>query len=952
METRSPKDIPIRSSYLTFDYTNFLPALESGLIPLGGGELKNWGAKNGGIARFEAIRVPQELQSKFGGQSTVAGGSLPSAEEAEVVKALLRCEIESLPADKESPAPDSSSSVSFLHGSYRAARERRLRNAHGGIKDSIYLSLANGCRDNGVWVRPLGIARRYGDGFGPRRLDEASNRQGPAGVGAAGCGLNDSHAAVLAATMREFPFGRVVLDDNRFSAEGCRMLVESLGEGVVELSLCGLPLDLATPSLIAALSRGLPALTQLRLARTGLAPAAINELLAIIANRRGLEILDMSDNRLDDSAASALATLIGNSESRLTELYLAGNRLSRRGGAELLAAAERAPKLTVLDLSDNFLGEAAPGVGESCAAAVARLLAGPGLAHLDLAGNRFTIREAAVIKRGLDPNRTLLGFHFDRNCPAFIDPQGFLIIPDEPSDKNEPTRSAPTGVDPPRRRIHGLTRVRNPRPRHPPRAWRDACWLCDGWRQVDLSLKASDFTNQPVSLHLDLFDFEPLHVDFDSSSNVCISFWYPQDRPLVYRFSEADEESLFSLPGSVEHIGPAGPPCFVAPASIVNSWRSVDSDKIGLWNSDDGDRADLSKLFPPRSDRPVRRVAALSAKRRPWLFNQSVFAPYPQESSELLRRCFEFDLSVSRISGLSKTEDDRKDLIDFLWTQYRPIKEAYKALCCTSTVTSLWGLTSNGVTDFLTNTGIVDGKLLTLSACDIEFEKVNFSEKKHKYDQKGVLVRHKFLELLVRVCQAKFVLTKNLTGICEAVKKGFEENFSSKLANYDASIFRTSKYYNKYVDSVYKSNLGMLKEVYTAYSGLKTLPSKKKFTSLEEFRSLCSDSGLFNTALDDKQAVMSFYLSLSTCVDEINSDKMFEMYFEELLEGIARVSDIAGTGLARNESEQKELDEGNEQILLAKKIWFVLRQFYENVLSKTFKKTNEFANYRDPVEFE
>ena len=87
----------------------------------------------------------------------------------------------------------------------------------------------------------------------------------------------------------------------------------------------------------------------------------------------------------------------------------------------------------------------------------------------------------------------------------------------------------------------------------------------------------------------------------------------------------------------------------------------------------------------------------------------------------------------------------------------------------------------------------------------------------------------------------------------------------------------------------------LLEWMFTKYSGMKTLPGKKKFMCLDEFKNLCSDGEIFagESMLAEREIPIAFAISMMTQVDELNQSKVFEMGFLEFLEAFSRVSEKA-----------------------------------------------------------
>lgn len=71
--------------------------------------------------------------------------------------------------------------------------------------------------------------------------------------------------------------------------------------------------------------------------------------------------------------------------------------------------------------------------------------------------------------------------------------------------------------------------------------------------------------------------------------------------------------------------------------------------------------------IPPQRLRP----------KTPWDFSKSIFAPYRQDTAEIIDKCFETDWETSRIPKVIKG-DDENEIKEFLRSRYRSIRECYK----------------------------------------------------------------------------------------------------------------------------------------------------------------------------------------------------------------------------------------------------------------------------------
>jgi hypothetical protein len=72
---------------------------------------------------------------------------------------------------------------------------------------------------------------------------------------------------------------------------------------------------------------------------------------------------------------------------------------------------------------------------------------------------------------------------------------------------------------------------------------------------------------------------------------------------------------------------------------------------------------------------------------------------------------------------------------------------------------SCWSIAGNAYSEFINFIRYLEldnFSRITLSDCDIEFEKSNYTEVKYKNNPKSALVRFNFLEILVRLALNKY----------------------------------------------------------------------------------------------------------------------------------------------------------------------------------------------------
>lgn len=115
--------------------------------------------------------------------------------------------------------------------------------------------------------------------------------------------------------------------------------------------------------------------------------------------------------------------------------------------------------------------------------------------------------------------------------------------------------------------------------------------------------------------------------------------------------------------------------------------------------------------------------------------------------------------------------------------------------------------------------------------------------------------------MFVRVAQLKYI--KKFGNFEEAVVEFFENEAIPFFKKFNIHQFRANQIWREPIDYVLKTHKLIVDNIWTRYSGKKTLPGKKKFMSLEEFRNL-----IFNAEIDkeiaERDITIVFNISIMT----------------------------------------------------------------------------------------
>jgi hypothetical protein len=113
--------------------------------------------------------------------------------------------------------------------------------------------------------------------------------------------------------------------------------------------------------------------------------------------------------------------------------------------------------------------------------------------------------------------------------------------------------------------------------------------------------------------------------------------------------------------------------------------------------------------------------------------------------------------------------------------------------------------------------------------------------------------------------------------------KGFMEGFGSYT-------MRENMIWKEQPDYILKAHKLILDQIWTKYSGARAMPGKKKFMSVDELRRLILDSGI-DKEIAEREIPVIYNLSMMSQVDELTSERIFEMSYVEYLECLCRLAD-------------------------------------------------------------
>ena len=212
----------------------------------------------------------------------------------------------------------------------------------------------------------------------------------------------------------------------------------------------------------------------------------------------------------------------------------------------------------------------------------------------------------------------------------------------------------------------------------------------------------------------------------------------------------------------------------------------------------------------------------------------------------------------------------------------------------------MWQITQNSLSDFIykcpglcdknydINNVYLQQKVVVGNLLDKDDRK-----KKNKNLSENNLVRHQFINLLVKTAKDKYVtVLKTTKDIFEAVQIAFEQHYDPILKTFEYHKWRKERYYNEQIDNFMKTFLPLLDALYLSWAKQKGPTKKDVWMDLDEFNSLVQNFVDINEyPIRDNPFV--FNQSMKLQINEIYSDKHLNMMLPEFLEALCRTIDKA-----------------------------------------------------------
>ena len=325
--------------------------------------------------------------------------------------------------------------------------------------------------------------------------------------------------------------------------------------------------------------------------------------------------------------------------------------------------------------------------------------------------------------------------------------------------------------------------------------------------------------------------------------------------------------------------------------------------------------------------RPEKILNKFIKPRTPWIFPNSIWAYYDYEYNDVpesyLDKCFEFDFNRCQFNKEFREEDLYSKLRTFLRERYRNIIDCYKYYSSMSGY-QVWQITQNSLSEFIYRCPGLCDKTYDINNVYLQ-QKVVVGNLVDKDDRKKKnknlsdnIVRHQFMNLLVKTAKDKYVtVLKTTSNLFEAVKTAFEQHFDPVLKGFEYHKWRKERYYNEKVDNFMKTFLPLLDALYLSWAKQKGPTKKDVWMVLDEFNALVQSFVDINEyPIRDNPFI--FNQSIKLQVNEIYTDKHLNMMLPEFLEALSRTVDRASPFPPNENKEDWPLEKRQSQLLIDK----------------------------------
>ncbi|KAL4479133.1 hypothetical protein ABPG72_008963 [Tetrahymena utriculariae] len=860
-----------------------------------------------------------------------------------------------------------------FHSTYKNVYKMQQQADHFNQGTDLQQAILFKAYQSNVLPRKLGLISKLGS----ENSKTQTIKNGKKYLNLSHLNIGSTYQSIVASALAHVDFSDLYslnLSQNNLTNASVELILQNLPESItrVDISNNNIGVNGAASLKQAFNSKKYSHLRYLNISSNQLGDNGIKTITEAIQNNTTIYSLDLSYNKLGDQSCIYLQQILQNN-SYIQELYLQWNKISSRGGLYIADGLALNSNMKVIDLSHNGLGSLSKlqtglKILQSCS------IVESGMRHLDLSYNQYVKSEAMQIAEALSNNNKLFGFHFMGNqCNAIIDPRGFMFFQ---TDQDILRRNI-LDFHMQQRSIHNVNSTGHNKAQSFDCKTVDNCWLCDGWQEIKFEIKpgcSELFTGEPAFLHLDFEDYQPFYMekDQDDQTKFVLYRMCPPGRQISFFFSDPCKNVVYASKDydKVDFFIPEG----------FNSQFFKDDEELIT----DGtlkkkftvkylDGSVISYPTPPKinvittqqQSEPIlstdyeSNIKCIPREKETfykinfsdqWHKGISLFRNYVEDSEELEDKCFEEDWNNSKISYIIQTvrgsnvEECRK----ILRLAYPHLRIAYKMLSVHGMSGDIFCISQNPFSQFVQATEIFDNNYIKIRDIDLNFTTSSSKALKNKTYRAPdkTLVRNEFIEVIVRLAVDKYNKSKIYATAQQAIEAIFTSNqFLDYLIQFESSQFwRDERYWNQQCDAIFKSYLELVKTLWNQYAdsrkGEKRYYSSIKTMSIYEFKDFVLQFELVDDFYPEKEIPFTFSLSIMTQIDELNSDRYFQMNFDEFLEALARIAEKKSM-IPVGEVESQYDESERRQLHLRYKLesfLYSVSQKYDKLFSKDKKK--------------
>jgi len=500
------------------------------------------------------------------------------------------------------------------------------------------------------------------------------------------------------------------------------------------------------------------------------------------------------------------------------------------------------------------------------------------------------------------------------------------------------------------------------------------CWICEGWNEIKFDYKPENINKYNIPLckiYLNFEGYKPYEMEYNEKDNIyecyrmcppsIINFYYTLNDIPVTNYNELSK----NIKESIIHIQEQNEKETESDSENDNNNNNEKEIKKFILNKvgeisklDLNDRViienryDYYKYIKFCVPRPEKKKLEKKKQRMPWSFPISIWYyygyKYDGEPESIINEAFEFDYKRGQyFKDKDLPYEQEKILKEYLRSKYYNILNTYKNLS-SYLGWKIWQVGQNQITDFATRCpDLLDNKYLIndvlVKVTEVKSNMLDKEERKKTNNIPDNIIRHQFMMLLVRIAKDKYYRTKTFDSILESVQYAFEKHYDPFFNKIDNHLWRIERYYNENVDNLLKAFIPLFYALFYSNVPQKIIGRKDShWMWLDEFTNLCNY--FLDSDFPVKEIPTIFCLSFRLTVNEINSDKHYNMNFYEFLEAFCRFIDKLSP-IPKNEDKSNwPMEKRMEQPLNVK---------LENILYliPNLIKGSEFKNVREKFVF-